>query len=139
MAWYSLLANLIVVIHLAYVSYVLVGLLLILAGIVRRWQWIRNVWFRVSHLIMILIVVGEEIGDVECPLTRWELALRASAGQEAREGAFVGELLHNLFHFDWADWVFTTIYFAMALLVLATLWLAPPRLKRKTPTGEPAA
>lgn len=69
-------ADVLVVIHLAYVGFVVVGLVAIFAGMLLRWQWIRNPWFRWTHLAMILIVAGEAIVDFECPLTTWEKALR---------------------------------------------------------------
>ena len=53
---YGLLADLVVIVHFAYVGFVVIGQLLILIGIVLRWQWIRNPWFRLIHLAMILIV-----------------------------------------------------------------------------------
>ena len=137
MAWYSRLADLVAAIHQVYIGYVVVGLLLIFAGIVLRWQWIRNVWFRVSHLIMIMIVAGEAAFEIWCPLTRWESELRTLAGQKSREGTFIGELMEKVFIYYWPEWVFTTVYMAVALIVLFTFWLAPPRFKPREPMGEP--
>jgi len=54
----------------AYISYVVLGQLAILVGIVRRWQWIRNPWFRWTHLLMILVVAWEAVQGITCPLTR---------------------------------------------------------------------
>jgi uncharacterized protein DUF2784 len=72
-------ADVLVAIHLAYVGFVVVGLLAIFAGMLFRWQWIRNPWFRWIHLSMILFVAGEAIVDFECPLTTWENTLRYRA------------------------------------------------------------
>jgi hypothetical protein len=47
-----------VAIHVAYVSFVIVGELLILLGIVFKWRWIRNPWFRWGHLILIMASEG---------------------------------------------------------------------------------
>lgn len=69
-------ANLIVAVHLAYVSYVVFGLLVILVGMALKWQWIRNPWFRITHVTMILIVAFEAVVEFECPLTTWERNLR---------------------------------------------------------------
>jgi hypothetical protein len=72
-------ANVLVAVHLAYVGYVLIGLLAIFIGLLLRWQWVRNPWFRWTHLVMIVIVAGEAIVDFECPLTTWERRLRYQA------------------------------------------------------------
>ena len=87
MLWARVLADLIVVFHACYVSFVVFGLAAILAGIVFRWGWVRNFWFRAIHLVMIAIVVGESLAGVPCPLTVWEQQLRKRAG-EALHGGF---------------------------------------------------
>jgi hypothetical protein len=129
--WYGLLADVVVAIHLAYVSYVVVGQLAVFVGIVLRWQWIRNIWFRVTHLLAISIVAFEAIMDITCPLTRWEAQLRGLAGQQVQENDFMGRLIHDLFFFSWPQWVFTALYIGFALLVLGTFVVAPPRWRKK--------
>ncbi len=131
---YRLLADLVVAVHSAYVAFVLVGQVLILAGLWRGWRWVRNWWFRGLHLAAILVVALEAVFDVACPLTVWEQRLRELAGQEASRGTFVGDLLHNLIFVDAPPWAFTAGYVAFAALVLATFVLAPPR-RRRPETG----
>lgn len=121
-----LLADLIVAVHVAYVAFVVVGQLLILAGIARGWRWIRNPWFRTIHLIAIVIVAGESVLNVPCPLTTWEAQLRQRAGQTVSSGSFIGNLLHELLFFDAPEWAFNVSYVAFALVVAATFWWAPP-------------
>ena len=130
--WYGVLADVVVVIHLAYVSYVVVGQLAVFGGVVLRWQWIRNIWFRVTHLLAISIVAFEAIMNITCPLTRWEAQLRNLAGQQVQESDFLGLLIHELFFFSWPPWVFTTLYISFAALVLGTFIVAPPRWRKKT-------
>ena len=57
MNFYRLLADFVVAIHFGYVLFVLVGMLLILVGIVLKWKWVRNFWFRMVHFLAIAIVV----------------------------------------------------------------------------------
>ena len=64
MLWARVLADLIVVLHATYVSFVVFGLVAILLGIVFRWSWVRNIWFRSIHLIAIAIVVGESLAGI---------------------------------------------------------------------------
>jgi len=75
------LADLIVSIHFGFVIFVVGGLLVIILGGVLRWRFIRNFWFRVIHLAMILFVVFETLFGISCPLTDWEYELRIAAGQ----------------------------------------------------------
>lgn len=138
MLWRRMLADLIVVTHAGYVGFVVLGLAAILAGIVFRWKWVRNPWFRWIHISMIGIVVAEAIAGIPCPLTVWERQLRAGAGQVAYAGDFIGYWTHRLLFFRFEPWVFTVIYAMFGLAVLAAFILAPPRGKSR-PLGRPAA
>src|SRR5438445_1207047 len=73
---YGFLADVLVAIHLAYVGYVVIGQLAIMAGVLLKWHWVRNLAFRWSHLAMICIVAVEALADFECPLTTGERDLR---------------------------------------------------------------
>ena len=170
---YGFLADLVVFVHLLYVGYVVVGQLAIFAGVVLKWQWIRNPWFRWTHLIMICIVAAEAIVNFECPLTSWESDLRrkvfamdilpprvaAWTGLLAApmgEGSllaspsvwetwipryaetFVGRLINNIMFCEVPvdHWGFKVGYISFAVLVIACLWLAPPRRRQRTQAPE---
>ena len=76
---------------------------------------------------MIAVVAAEALGGIVCPLTIWEARLRAAAGESADSGTFIGRWAHRLMFFGGPEWVFTASYCVFALLVVATLLLAPPR------------
>jgi hypothetical protein len=130
--WYGFLADLVVAIHVGYVGYVVVGQLIIWLGLACKWSWVRNPWFRWTHLLAILLVAGEAAFNIMCPLTAWEANLRRLAGQTATEGTFVGRLLDNVLFLDLPLWVFPILHISFAVLVLGTFVLAPPRMKRRT-------
>jgi hypothetical protein len=129
--FYALLADLVVAIHIAYVSYVIIGELAILLGLACKWQWIRNPWFRWTHLTAIGIVAVEAIVGITCPLTNWEEALRRWAGQKPSDMSFIGRILDDVLFYEAPEGLLTACYIGFAVLVLATLWLAPPRRKLK--------
>src|SRR4051812_36629547 len=110
MLWARMLADLIVVFHMAYVSFVVFGLVAVLLGAVFRWAWVRNFWFRATHLTAIGIVVIEALIGMTCPLTDWENRLRVSAGQASYAGDFLGYWAHQLIFYRAEPWVFTMIY-----------------------------
>lgn len=125
--FYQILADVIVTIHFGYVTFVIFGLLLTLAGGLLGWRWVRNFWFRAIHLLMILIVVGEAWLGIVCPLTTWENNLRQLSGQAAYSGGFIANLLHDAMFFEAEPWVFTLCYSLFGLAVLLTFIYAPPR------------
>ena len=127
MHWYAFLADLIAAIHFCYVSFVVFGLLVILLGGALRCRFVRNFWFRVVHLTMILIVVVEALLGMMCPLTVWEYQLRVAAGQEyATDVSFVARMIHQLMFFDFPPFVFLIGYCLFGLAVLVSWWLIPP-------------
>jgi hypothetical protein len=136
---YAILADLVVAAHLGYIGVVVFGQLAILIGWPLGWQWIRNPWFRLFHMAMILFVVGEALVEYECPLTTWEIELRREAGQKVIEGeydtGFIGRNLHNLM-FIGADlgqqllW----IYYGFGAVVVLTLFFVPPQFRRPKQT-----
>jgi Protein of Unknown function (DUF2784) len=128
--WYSLLADLVLAIHIAYVAYILLGLVLILVGWRRNWNWVRNPWFRFTHLAAILIVVLELIFQTSCPLTVWELELRSLAGHPVSEATLIGRLMHYLLFVAVPGWIAQAIYIGAALLIAATFVLDPPQRRR---------
>ncbi len=127
MNYYSVLADIVVFFHLCYMGYVVLGQLLILIGWPLGWKWIRNPWFRGTHLLMIAVVVVEALVDFECPLTTLEANLRGNTA----EVSFTGRVLRSIqFAGDnWPDYVNTTFYVAGAIIV-ATIFLVPPRIRR---------
>ncbi len=129
--WYSVLADVIVAVHVAYVAYVVLGQLAILIGLVVKWAWVRNLWFRLTHLAAISFVALEAIWKVECPLTVWEQHLRHLAGEEVSEASFIGRCLDSLIFHNFDQWVFDVTHITFALLVLATFILAPPRWPKR--------
>lgn len=127
MLWARILADAIVVVHAAFVAFVVLGLALILAGLALRWDWVRNFRFRLLHLAAIGVVVAEALAGVACPLTTWEHALRKQAGQQGYTGDFLGYWAHRLIFFHAEPWVFTVGYATFGACVLAAFLIGPPR------------
>lgn len=124
---YRLAADLVVVVHFAFVAFVVFGLLLTLVGGVRRWEWVRRLSFRVIHLAAIGLVVIESLCGITCPLTIWEHRLRDLAGDVAYRGDFIAAWVHDLLFFDAEPWVFTLTYCAFGAVVVLSWILVPPQ------------
>ncbi len=123
-----LLADAILIVHFLFVLFVIGGLLLTWIGAWRGWGWIRSLKFRIAHVIAIVFVAGESLLDIVCPLTEWEDALRGATGEKS----FIARWVHHLMFFSAPEWVFTMLYIAFAIVVVATFWLVPPRRRKVT-------
>ena len=125
-----LLADFILVIHFLFVLFVVGGLAAIWIGAACGWRWVRNSWFRIAHLAAISYVAAEAVLGVVCPLTEWEDALRATHA----ETSFVARWTRRVLFYNFPEWAFTVAYLIFALAVALTLWLVPPRWRRKQQT-----
>lgn len=114
--------------HVLFVTFVVLGLVLILIGKLLAWVWILNPWFRVMHLAAIGIVVLQSWVGVICPLTSWEMALRERAGSTAYSGSFISHWLETILYYQAPAWVFTVCYTTFAAAVVASwFWVRPRR------------
>jgi hypothetical protein len=127
MGCYRFLADAVVVVHFAYVAFVVLGMAAILAGVGLGWQWVRNFWFRTIHLLMIAVVVAESLCGILCPLTEWEDRLRELAGEANGPGSFIGRWVDKLLFVDVSPLALTVCYCVFGLAVVLMLILAPPR------------
>jgi hypothetical protein len=129
-------ADIIATIHLGYVLFVILGFILIVAGIIFKWRWIRNLWFRSLHLAAICAVALEALLGVNCPLTILEFGLRHPGVSSHERVSFIGTLIDSILFYDAPGWLFTIIYTTFAIIVVITFLLAPPSRKNTPIAGN---
>ena len=123
----AFVADVVLLLHLAFVLFVVAGLPLVWIGAAAGWPWVRCPAFRLAHLAAIGFVTLESLLGMVCPLTVWEDALRGVS----RERSFVARWIHVLIYYDLPEYVFTLAYVAFAALVALTWWLVPPLRGRR--------
>ena len=126
---YLILADLVLLLHVLFVVFVVVALLLIIVGGFRHWLWVRNRWFRIIHLAGIIVVVAQSWAGLLCPLTNLEMWLRREAGGVQYDGSFMRYWLERFLYYDAPWWVFVMAYTGFGLLVIVTWVGFPPRKK----------
>ena len=123
---YLVAADAVLLLHVLFVVFVVVRLVLILAGKLMSWNWVRNWWFRVIHLAAIGIVVLQSWLGVICPLTTLEMYLRGRAGDATYTGSFVSHWLESILYYRAPAWVFAVAYTAFAIVVVMSwIWVRP--------------
>jgi hypothetical protein len=113
---YQLLADLVLIVHLAFVVFVLCGGLLVL-----KWRWI--VWL---HLPAVTWGAFVEFSGWICPLTPLENWLRAQGGETAYAGDFIARYLQPLLYPDALTPDIQVVLGALVLVVNLAIygWLA---------------
>ena len=131
------LADAVLVAHAAIAAFVVVGLVVVVAGNLRGWRWVNGMGLRVAHLAAILVVVAEAWLGLVCPLTTLEMWLRSQAGLKVYGTGFVEHWLQQLLYYDAPEWVFVVGYTVFAGAVLATWWTFPPGAGRDVDRPRP--
>jgi hypothetical protein len=118
---YTLAAEATVVVHFAWIIFVVTG-----AFFLRRRRRLRLI-----HLASVIYSVGIEAYGWICPLTHLEQWLWQRAGREAYEGAFITYYLEKIIYLQAPQWLLVT---AAVLLLTVTLCLYfwPSRTKRRS-------
>lgn len=86
--FWRMAADALVVIHLGFILFVMLGGLLLL-------RWPRLIWLHVPAVAWGVIVECLHLG---CPLTPWENQLRRMAGQAGYDGGFIEHYLIPLIY-----------------------------------------
>lgn len=124
---YLVAADTVLFIHVSFVGFVILGLILVFAGKLLSWSWVRNRRFRIAHLAAIGIVVLQSWFSVICPLTLWEMELRDKAGDVTYPGSFVAHWLETLLYYRAPEWVFILLYTLFGALVVGSWFWVRPR------------
>jgi hypothetical protein len=122
----TLLADIVLLLHVGYAAFVIGGLLAVPLGGWLGWRWVRARRFRVAHLLCTVTVAVEALIGVICPLTWFEHALLVASGAAGYERSFIGHLLYRLLYYDAPAWAFTAAYTALALTIVGLYHYLPP-------------
>ncbi len=115
---YGFWADVVLVIHFLFILFVVGGQTVILLGGFRRWRWVRNPVFRLSHLIAIGVVTAQAWAGRWCFLTVWESRLRELSGDQGYNDSFILHWIGGLIFYDAPVMVFTWIYTGFAVIVV---------------------
>ena len=124
---FLLAADALLLLHVLFVAFVVIGLLLIFAGKVRRWAWVRNRRFRVIHLLAIGVVIIQSWFGMICPLTTLEMALRSRAGDARYVGSFMAHWLETILYYQAPPWAFAISYTVFGAVVIGSWFWVRPR------------
>jgi hypothetical protein len=104
--WWKLLADTVVVVHLAYLAFIPVG-----GFLAWRWRWMVPV-----HLAAVLVGLVSITVHFDCPLTTWEQSFRRRAGEHPYTNGFVEHYLAGRVYPHGYDWVAQAL-FAMCVVI----------------------
>lgn len=128
-----LLADAVLAVHGLIAAFNGFSLPVIWVGGLAGWRFVRNPWFRFSHVGLMGFVLAETVAGQLCPLTVWEAMLRRTGGGGwAGQGrSFIGYWADRLLFHDFSQAQFGVAYGLFFGLILLTLFLVPVRRRGK--------
>jgi hypothetical protein len=129
-----LFADIVMLIHFAFIAFVVGGQALIMIGYHRKWRRTTNRVIRGIHVVCVLYVVVQAWAGQWCPLTLLENRYRQAAGQETYGSSFIQDWMGRLIYYDAPHWVFTIIYTVFGAVALI-YWLLL-EIQRAQPENE---
>ena len=125
------LADLILIAHALIVLFNVGALPVIWLGYFRKWNFVRNFTFRITHLLLIALIAAQSLFGAFCPLTTWENFCLTKAGVGPRyQRGYIAHWVHRLLFYDCNENVFTLAYGLFFLLVVLTFFWVRPRRAR---------
>jgi hypothetical protein len=124
----TVFAAAILAVHVAVIAFNVAGLLVIPVGAALRWRFIRIAWLRLLHLALLAIVAGQALAGRACILT----ILQDDASGQAASEPLIMSWVDRLVYWNLPFWVFTVIYSAIFLYVLALSFLVPFGRRRQS-------
>lgn len=121
------LATFVLVLHFLWILAVLLPVPLIIWGGFRGAAFVKNPWFRYTHASMMALVLVLAIVQIECPLTSLEKYFLAVAGDVPYAGEFIETWVRKIIFFDIPSTIFLLIYVFFFALIVALLFIFPPR------------
>ncbi|MGH8111580.1 MAG: DUF2784 domain-containing protein [Rhodanobacteraceae bacterium] len=108
----------ILLLHLAIIVFNIAGCIAIPVGVWRHWNWVRDFWWRLVHLVCWAVVAVQALLDRACFLTIWQADLSGVSHTQP----LIAHWIDRLIYLPIPLWVFAIIYVVLFLYVIA-LWV----------------
>ena len=110
-------SEIVLLFHFCIFLFVILSFFLIPLGYSRKWEWVKNKYYRLIHLILMGIIFIETILGFMCPLTILENFLR----NDIEINNKITQIIHQVMYWDLPTYQFIILYL-LSLLYLIFLW-----------------
>ena len=124
------LSRVVAFLHLLYVLLVFLGLFAIYIGYLFKLKFVHNIYFRVIHLLAMVIVAIQQYFMINCPLTILEKRLLHLAGKPTYSGAFVANIMDK-YQLNISTHYYFPLYATLSALFIISFLVIPPRIKTR--------
>ena len=114
------LADLVLVVHLAYLAFIPIG-----GFLAWRCRWVM--W---PHLAAVAVGFVSVTVGLDCPLTSWEQSLRRRGGERAYRDGFIDHYLTGHVYPHGYDWLVQVLFISCVVVAYAVLIARHTRARR---------
>ena len=119
-------SEIVLLFHFCIFLFMVLGFFLIPLGYNQKWEWVKNRYYRLIHLILMGIIFIETILGFMCPLTILENFLRNDIEIDNK----ITQIIHQIMYWNLPTYQFIILYL-LSLLYLIFLWFFfKPDLKK---------
>jgi hypothetical protein len=118
------LADAVLAVHLLIIMFNVAGLVVIPAGALAGWQFVRDVWLRLLHLGLLAIVAVQALMGRACILTIWQNRLNGANGGMP---PLIMHWIDGIIYWNLPLWVFSILYVMVFTYVVLLWFIVPPR------------
>ena len=112
-----LFSEIVLLFHFCIFLFVILSFFLIPFGYYQKWEWVKNKYYRLIHLVLMGIIFIETILGFMCPLTILENFLR----NDIEINNKITQIIHQVMYWNLTTYQFTILYL-LSLLYLIFLW-----------------
>ena len=113
----SLFSEIVLLFHFCIFLFIILSFFLIPFGYYQKWEWVKNKYYRLIHIVLMGIIFIETILGFMCPLTVLENFLRNNIEINNK----ITQIIHQIMYWDLPSYQFIILYL-LCLLYLIFLW-----------------
>lgn len=127
----SVLADVMLWLHVAIILFNLFGLVAIPVGAARGWAFVRIFWWRTLHLMLLAVVALQALFGRACLLTIWQSDLLREAGKTTATVPLIERWVASAIYWPLPFWAFIVLYGVIFIYALLLWVIVRPTLPRK--------
>ena len=112
-----LFSEIVLLFHFCIFLFIILSFFLIPFGYYQKWEWVKNKYYRLIHLVLMGIILIETILGFMCPLTILENYLRNDIGVDNN----LTQIIHQIMYWNLPNYQFIILYI-LSFSYLIFLW-----------------
>ncbi|RZD17571.1 MAG: DUF2784 domain-containing protein [Candidatus Acididesulfobacter diazotrophicus] len=114
--------------HLIVILFIIFGFIVVPIGAKFKWKFIYEFWWRLAHLVSMIVVAIQAVLGKACFLTYIQSDLLENAGKKEYKVPFIQTYVDRLIYYNFPIWAFSIVYIILFLYTIYLWYIFPPQL-----------